>query len=259
MGTRTIAGICTALGVILLTAASGTAALAPIKLDLDGSGGPTQSGWVGLNGGDRYSNGSQLDGVADGLPAGVQAGFGTGTNERNRTPSDNNMPGAGATRGFLDGIDYTSLLRDYVSLDGDAASPSLIIKGLPAGPYTVSITGGDPDWGSQHAPYDVGVNGTDTSHPGYPAVAGGGSVAQIDSITTLAANPNHPTEWSITIDVAVTLNGTEDLNLYRGTGVTGTDQVRLAGVQIVQIPEPATMGLMALGFAGLAALRRRRR
>ena len=42
--------------------------------------------------------------------------------------------------------------------------------------------------------------------------------------------------------------------------LTVTDQrMGLSGLQIVQVPEPATLGLMALGGAGLVLLRRKRR
>jgi hypothetical protein len=227
----------------LVVALSAGAAKAPplvIDFDLDGSGGPTQSGWVGINSSKRFSNGTQLDGVADGLPAGVQAGYGASATERNRAPSDNNMPGsaAGGDLGVLDGVDYVSLLRDYVSLDGSEASPHFIVKGLPASPYKVSVIGGDPEWGAQHSPFDFGVNGAEYSHTGYPSLNGGGSAAAIDSIATLADNSaNHPTEWNITITVDVTLAAGDDLSLYKGALETN-DHARLSGIRIEQIAPP---------------------
>jgi hypothetical protein len=236
------------LALVLLLLA-GTAMAQPLDLmfDFNGSGGPTQSGWVGIRSTNNYNSSSQISGPADGLPTGVEAGWQQQTSsERNRSPSDDNMPGstAGGDRGVLDGIDYTSLLRDYVAVESAA---NFIVKGLPAGLYDVWLIGGDPDWGMQHTPYDILVGGATYTHQGYPSVNGGGNKDMIDTINTLAPNPNHSIEWSITVIAPVTLDGSQDLTLDT---TEGNDEVRLAGVRVQQVPEPVavTLLLIALGF-----------
>lgn len=64
------------------------------------------------------------------------------------------------------------------------------------------------------------------------------------------------TDWSVKEAWNLELNGTDISKIWFGTSVTGTE-FHLDNVSVTSIPEPATIGLLGLGAAGLIALRRK--
>ncbi|MFA7317312.1 MAG: PEP-CTERM sorting domain-containing protein [Sulfuricella sp.] len=89
------------------------------------------------------------------------------------------------------------------------------------------------------------------------ATLGGGSTETYNIPNTIYGSGGGVLYWGI-IDTVNTFTSLTFGNTAGGTDYFGFDDFSVGGVEQVHVPEPASLALMAVGLAGLAALRRRK-
>ncbi len=128
------------------------------------------------------------------------------------------------------------------------------------GQANYQITGLDPD--STYEIYMIAPDGTgngDTNVYGADYTVDIGTADDV-SLRATGGTADAFTEWVDGRDYIVFTNARSDVNgEFSGTyyQIAGQPHTGLAGVQVVLVPEPATMSLLALG--GIAMLRRKRK
>lgn len=89
------------------------------------------------------------------------------------------------------------------------------------------------------------------------ATLSGGSTETYTIPNTMYGSGGGVLYWGI-IDTVNTYTSLTFGNTAAGTDYFGFDDFSVGGIEQVRIPEPASLALMAVGLAGLAALRRRK-
>jgi hypothetical protein len=210
---------------------------ADIYLDCGPTTGVQQAGWTDIDPNDNYWDGTALD-----LGGGVTAGFGDNYNVSSSLR---------ANAGIMGGLGLDELLRDFIQFNADMTYDrhKLQIKGLPDGDYKVTVYAFDPSYPAESAGNYFNINGTITSKIG-PA----------------SGHDNDPAYITASVDVTLSSGAASNvifISRRNGLDGNGADDLggmrKLNGVVIESVPEPATMGLLALGTLSLAALRRRRK
>jgi hypothetical protein len=190
--------------------------------DFNCAGSPTQPGWLKVSSTNKFDTGREIL-----VAPGVTAGFTGSIDCRDRGTA--NCP-----TNLVEGL-HNQLFRDYVGPLG--AHVFFDVRGLPPGTYTVWVIGGDPQWGAQHAPFNVAVNGEDKEHPGYP-----GSVhapqSERDAITTIFEN-TRPGDRNVTVRWSITIAAGENIRVENVS--SGGDHIRIAGVMVERAGSEGTV------------------
>ena len=153
----------------------------------------------------------------------------------------------------VDGVQSTPLMQDYLYTDNSGASASLFgftISGLPAGDYMVILLGATPT-AENNRPYSLAVGQYSGATP--PELYTDSRLTEIGMLGTSAGGTNK-LDWVSGQNYLmhpITLGADESIVV-----MAKGDRAGLNGIQIIRVPEPATMSLLALG--GLAMLRRRK-
>jgi hypothetical protein len=203
----------------VLALAVGSADAVPI-FQLDGGGGPVQSGWTQVTSSNRFDNSTYLD-LGGGVTAGV-GDWGAGGNDR-------------GDAGVMAGLGLDDMLRDYLQLGNSNFDDTFYIRGLADGDYILRIYSLDSDYDYEVNTFDV--NGTEYSSG--PAQGNGGDLTYTY------------------VDVPVTLsNGAASNEIVIGK----VDFGKISGIELSEaVPEPATLALLGIGGILAVAARRQRR
>jgi len=151
-----------------------------------------------------------------------------------------------------EGVQSTTLMQDEITMQGagehDATLVGFRITGLDPGTYTVFVMGATVY--AENRVRDVKIGVGDASLSLY-----GDFVPSFEGSTGVGGRQNEPA-WAEGQNYVWTTVTTTDKSDYIVVMVHGP-YAAFSGIQIIQeVPEPATMSLLALG--GLALLRRRR-
>jgi hypothetical protein len=247
--------MCSLRFCLFLTAVSAFAGISGaelLKIDMDGAGGPTATGWESVNGGNRFDkppgNAEEpepitIDLDGDGTDELIRAGYNGWAQgwERDR--------GVDPNCGWPD--EWPQVLQDF---SGPKASTTarFIIWNVPAGEYDVTAYMRDHAYPS--TAYRVVYEGASDTlfevlHADY--VCGDfDSISDTHRVSTVIYDPdgagtNYDAQPSLVFKA------------YIDPGTGSPVDTTVNGYQIQWVPEPATMGLLALGI--LPLLRRRRK
>jgi len=222
-----------AVAMLLACPLSAQAGQIQIKIDMDDPGSQvTQSDYISCMPNDCFEDGTPLD-SSDGLPAGVTAGFGDNYGVGTR---DRGVPNAidVSALGLDDLLRDFDQLRSYSQQGGDHFE----FRGLPESTYDVTIYSVDLQYGDRET-NTFEVNGVVVGPIGLPV--------DNDLSTMTATLRVTLDDGSGVIRIATTDHVEDDLGSFK----------KICGLELMEVPEPATLGPLAVG--GLAALGRRRR
>lgn len=246
------------LAVVAVFAMAG--ALQAQTLQLDANAGAVYAGTNGPAQADGVAAGGTWNGFTGDVAAGGLA-WDDGTTADGVSLAVNTT----ATGGEMnDGSLKNAMTEDYlkiVDFGNEAAAIEVTLSGLDAGLYDVYVIPGfnwknnGPD--DYYAYANAGANSADVTGA---VVAHNYNATNLESWSTAVADANYG-------KISVTLEAGDDLVVWTrtfeddGAGNPATDEAifaqSLSGIQVYQVPEPATMSLLALG--GIGVLLRRRR
>ncbi len=250
LGAATLAAVAAFAGV-------GAANAAVIGVNFVGGSGGTPAGYTvtGTTGvvsqsGWNNETGSSGTGIAVTTSSGGAGG--TITYTSNATYALNNFTPANATQQLLGGW-----LDNY----GDSNTPPSAADSITVSNLPTSIAGS-----TGNTPYDVyiylndgiaGEGGTYTVNGVQEILVSNGSYSSFTAITPGALSSTHGNYYEFTGLTGSTLTITALATPVNGnTG--GFYRAPLNGFQIVSVPEPASLGLTAIGALGLLLLKRRK-
>lgn len=231
-------------GVTALVSLSTAAAAAPILFDIDGeasggNNGPTQAGWTSLTNGSTATNpdGVMLTITGDSSIAGDGRNRLTAATPLGEDNDDNPVP---------EGM-FAPLYQDFIFARG-ANVMTASFAGLAADTtYTATV------WS-----YDSGAFLASGDAVLQDFTVGGSVVANLSYSGDLAGGLGPDPDTSTLVDYAVTFLLTSDATgaASFSTVSTGSQGARLNGVRLVEIPEPAALGICLLAVAGMTGVRR---
>jgi len=204
------------------------------KIDMDGGGGPTGTGWTSANGGNRFDNATTAD-----LGGGARCGFKSWSNAEERDRGYD--PGCGWSD------EWPDVLRDFSS----PKTGIFIVWNIPEGEYDVTIYFRDWQW--PPTVYDAVAHDAtvfSVNHSDY--VCGDlDSISDTHRLSTILYDPdgggaNYDAQPSLWFDKNVSMKN----------GLAGY-LIQEYEPPVRPVPEPA--GLSLFGLGGLALIRRRRR
>ena len=211
--------------VVVVGLGAGAAVADVIKLDFNGSNGPTQEGWLGVGVNNRLDNGTAVD-CGGGVLAGLKAWATMTGGDRGTQTADN-----------------PDLLRDFMEITSYAGNHDDVgfgLTGLQPGDYYVTVISGDSVYWRREDRVDL--NGVIAELPDWPN------------------DPTTATLAGLSLTVTVTVGGDGVLALRRvlreGGGAYWFG--KLAGLMVEPVPEPAAVALLVMGAGALLARRRRR-
>lgn len=164
--------------------------------------------------------------------------------------SANTWGGTGAT------TDDEAMLNGFLD-DGGASGSNVSISGIPYANYDVYVYGSS-DNGNTGRGLTTNVNGTDYLSGGaFATLSGNGTffdgTTYVDGATA-AADPSYFRISGLSGANLTVIGARNNLSGAGGLDHRGT----IAGIQIVQVPEPSSGLLLISAVVGLTALRRRR-
>ncbi len=241
-------------------------------------GGTDLSGWTsaGTNSSPDYWFASPSDPFNSGAlvptAAGYQCFYGPGYCNNGYETSGN------VQNGFTSAPNDPNGTGNFIALDADpayAAALSQIVSGLiPGRFYELSFYWAMVQQATRNTPYDANTNPNSNITAALSATFGGVTqTTSTDTITagvvtgdnsgqyleTVSGGQDSFAPWQKTVLYFVATASTQTLTFLATNGTTGVPPlVLLTDVQL-QLPEPASLTLLAAGTAGLAFIRRRRR
>ena len=189
---------------------------------------------------------SSLKYVDDAPATGVTAAFGVSSGPET-VLTWNTGASVWSTTSSVKGVQNTALIEDYLYTTNSVLG--FRVTGLPVGTYAVIVMDVVPGYETTRShEFKAGVFGlasqNDFHDPALLALGTLGVNAKLDA-TQWKAGDNY-------LMTTVTTTSTSDYIVVMCSGFNPS----MNAIQIIQVPEPATMTLLALG--GLAMLRRRR-
>lgn len=212
------------LSAVLVLAASTAASAAPILLDVQGeSGTVTQAGYTALTPGHKFYSTPTTELT---LSDGVTVGWLNSTNVTWNNKTDDKFPPS---------IPPSDLLRDFGNFG--AVGRQLQLRNLAPGLYDLTLWAVDVEWKDKSTEFRIDQDNDGTFE------------------MTTVIDARALAEITKTVQVNVSQDGVLTIHVHKDPA-KGSGGV-LNGLDLVAVPEPATLFVL-LGGAGLAIVRRRR-